>query len=117
MIDHQIHRHPRVDLAGVAAQTGKRRAHRGQIDDCRYAGEVLHDHPCRLKGHVGALLGLRLPAGQRHDVRLFDFAAVYLAKNRLKQDADGKGQLLELGQTRGLQAVQPVNEITARLCR
>jgi hypothetical protein len=42
MVDDQIDRNERVDLAGVAPEGDHRIAHRREIDDGRNAGEVLH---------------------------------------------------------------------------
>ena len=47
MIDHEIDRHQRIDLLGIAAELLHRVAHRGEIDHRRNAGEILHQHPRR----------------------------------------------------------------------
>ena len=43
VVDDELGRHQRVDLARVAAQRPHRLAHRGQVDDGGHAGQVLHD--------------------------------------------------------------------------
>ena len=43
VIDHQIDRHQRVDLLGVAAQPRHRAAQRRQVHHAGHAGEVLQD--------------------------------------------------------------------------
>ena len=69
MVDHQIDRHQRVDLAGIATQLGNGIAHRGQIDHAWHPGEILQQHA------RGAILDLALrfdraflPVDQRLDV-------------------------------------------------
>ena len=44
MVDHQINGDQRIDLFGIAAQRRNAVAHRGEVDDRRNAGEVLHEH-------------------------------------------------------------------------
>ena len=41
VVDHELDRDQRVDLLRVAAEVGHRGAHRCEVDDRRYAGEVL----------------------------------------------------------------------------
>ena len=53
VVDDEFHRHQRVDLGGVAAEVLHGVAHRGEVDDRRHAGEVLHQHA---GGPVGDLL-------------------------------------------------------------
>ena len=47
MVDDQVDRDQRVDLVGIAVKGDHRIAHRGEIDDRRHAGEILHQHPRR----------------------------------------------------------------------
>ena len=58
VVDHQIDRNQRVDLAGIAAQLGDGIAHRGQIDHAGNAGEILQQHA------RGAILDLVLRFGR-----------------------------------------------------
>jgi hypothetical protein len=51
VVDDQIDGHDGVDAVGIAAQPGHGRAHRGQIDDGRHAGEVLQNDAAGLEGH------------------------------------------------------------------
>jgi hypothetical protein len=53
VVDHELDRHERVDLRGVAAEVLHGVAHRRQVDDRRHTGEVLHQHA---RGPVGDLL-------------------------------------------------------------
>src|SRR5204863_5848097 len=52
MIDHEIDGHERIDLLRIAAEFGHGVAHRGQIDNGGYAGEVLHEDPRRTKRYL-----------------------------------------------------------------
>ena len=68
MVDDEIDRHQRIDLLRIAAERGHGVAHRGEIDDRRHAGEVLHQHAGRTIGDLDAgraLVGQ--PAGDRLD--------------------------------------------------
>ena len=47
MVDHQMDRDQRVDLAGITAEFGDCIAHRGQIDHAGHPGEILQQHPRR----------------------------------------------------------------------
>ncbi|MNP56064.1 hypothetical protein D3C76_1507580 [compost metagenome] len=47
VVDHQVHRRQGVDTLRVASGLGHGRAHGGQVDHGRHAGEVLHQHPGR----------------------------------------------------------------------
>ena len=50
MIDDQINRHERIDLLRIASEVLHRVAHGGKVDDCRNAGEILHQYPGRPEG-------------------------------------------------------------------
>ena len=92
VIDHQLGRQERVDARRVAAELLHRRPHRGQIDHRGHSGEVLKQHP---GGHEGDLVrggALRVPAGERADVRFLDLLAVLVAQQVLEQDAQRKRQ-------------------------
>ena len=47
VVDDEVHRDQRIDLLRVAAELPHRVAHRGEVDDRRNAGEVLHQHARR----------------------------------------------------------------------
>jgi hypothetical protein len=53
VVNHQVHRHERVDLLRVAAQAGDGGAHGRQIYYRRDAGETLHDDTRRQEGDTG----------------------------------------------------------------
>ena len=93
VVDDEVDRHERVDLARVAAEVLHRVAHGGKVDDGRHAGEVLHQHARRAEGDL--LLGLALvvdPGRDRLDVGLGDGAAVLVAQQVLEQHLHGERQ-------------------------
>jgi hypothetical protein len=66
VVDHEVDRHQRVDLAGVAAQLRDRVAHRGKVDHAGHAGEILQQHARRaILDLVGGFGRVLLPVDQR----------------------------------------------------
>ena len=92
VVDHEVDRDERVDLGGVGAELLDRVAHRGQIDDGRHAGEVLHQDPGGLEGDLLRRLGLRVPGGDGLDVVGRDALAVLEPEDVLQQDLQRVGQ-------------------------
>ena len=92
VIDHQIHRHQRLDDLGIFLQAGDCGAHGGEIHQERNAGEILEHDAGDDEGNF--LLGGRLgvPRGQSFDVLLGHFLAVAIAEHRFEDDADADGQ-------------------------
>jgi len=108
MVDHQIDRRERVDLAGVPAEGRHRVAHRGEVDDRGHAGEVLHQHPRRTKHDLPR--GSGRPRRQRLHIVGADGAAVLAAQQVLEQDLQGvrqpgDGPEARLGQRRQAEVV------------
>ncbi|MND95340.1 hypothetical protein D3C80_875940 [compost metagenome] len=101
VVDHQVHRRQRVDPLRIAAGLGHRRAHRGQVDHRRYAGEVLHQHPRRavLDFAVGATL--LEPRGQCLEVGAGDGFFVLPAQQVFQQDFQRHRQLVQITQAFG----------------
>lgn len=97
VVDHQVCGRQRVDLVRVAAQIGDRLAHGGQVDDARYAGEVLHHHPGGRVLDLDAGLGLRVPVGDGLDVVLGDVAAVLVAQQVLGEHFEAVGEFRGIG--------------------
>ena len=87
VVDHQVHRHLRIDPGRVAAEARHRGAHRAQIDDRRHAGEVLHHHPRGAERQARPGRGLRLPARQLQHLLGADGSAAAATQQRLQQDA------------------------------
>jgi hypothetical protein len=86
VVDDQLGRRQRVDLCGVTAQFDHRLAHRGEVDDARHTGEVLHDDAGGRELDLRVGLGARVPAGQRPDVVGRDVGAVFGTQQVLEQD-------------------------------
>ncbi len=96
VVDDELGGLERVDLVGVAAEGAHGVAHGGEVDDCGHAGEILHEDA---GGHVGDLaggLGGGVPLGEELDVVGGDGAAVFVAEEVFKQDAEGEGDLGEV---------------------
>ena len=101
VVDDQLRRLQRVDLVRVASQRLHGVSHRGQVDDCGHAGEVLHQHA---RGHVGDLargLGFGVPVGEKADVVRRHGAAIFVAQQILKQDAQGERKLRQVSRRVG----------------
>ncbi len=85
VVDDQVHRRQRIDLLRIAAGLGHGVAHGCKIDDCRDAGEVLHQYAGRavLDLHRGAA---RIqPAHQGFQVVGADCLVVFPAQQVLQQ--------------------------------
>ena len=83
VIDHQVARHQRVDLLGVAAEPLHRGAHRREVDDAGHAGEVLQHHAAGQEGDLHLARCLVAKARQRSHVVLGDNVAVEVAERTL----------------------------------
>ncbi len=69
MVDHQIDRHQRVDLGGLAAEREDAVAHGREVHDSGNAGKVLHQDAGRAERHL-ALRGSGVePGGDRLRIR------------------------------------------------
>ena len=68
MIDPQVDRDQRIDLAGIAAQLGDRIAHRRQIDHAGHAGEILQQHARRAILDLAGRTRISLPVDDRFGV-------------------------------------------------
>ena len=65
MVDHQVDRDRRLDRERIGAGALRGAAHRGEVDDGRHAGEVLHQHARRHEGDVAGRAGPRRRARAR----------------------------------------------------
>ena len=108
VVDHQIHRHQRIDLLGIAAQQLHAVAHGGEIDHGGNAGEILHQHARRAEAHLGIGLALVVePGHEALDVGLRHRAAILVAQEVLEQHLQRIGQPGNAGEAvllRGLEA-------------
>ena len=109
MIDDQIHRHQRIDLLRIAAEVFHGVPHRGEIDDGRNAGEILHQHPGRPEGDFLLRRTLVLnPVRRILDVGLAGAAAVLIAQHVLDNDFQGERQPRDAGQAVLLRRVKRI---------
>ena len=100
MVDDEVDRVQRVDLLRVAAERLDPVPHRGEVDDRRHAGEVLHQHPRRPIGDLARVpAALRRPVGEGADVVDGDRLAVLEAQHVLEHDLQRRRQAAEIAQT------------------
>jgi hypothetical protein len=92
VVDNQIDRRKRVDLLRISAELRHSRPHGRQIDDCRHAGKILHQHTRRAIGDFAVRLALLQPGGKRRDVFARDAVAVFIAQQIFQQNLVGLGQ-------------------------
>ena len=95
VIDDELDRLQRIDLARIAAEPDDAVAHRGEIDDRRNAGEVLQQHARRREGDLLLHLRGHVPAGQRLNVLGIDEPRVLAAQQVLEQDLQRERQARE----------------------
>ena len=86
MVDDQIDRRQRVDLVRVAAEVEHRLPHRGQIDDGRNAGQILHQHARRTERDLAVRALCPEPGAHRLDVVDAHGAAVFQAHEIFQED-------------------------------
>ena len=108
MVDDQVYRHLGVDFLGVAAQAGHGGAQGGQVDNGRYAGEVLQDDPAGHKSDLWLVSGVGLPVGQLGHIFGLHQVAIAVTQQALQQDFNGEGQPVYLGQAVFLQFLQAI---------
>ncbi len=95
VVDDHLGGRERVDLRRVTAEVGHRLTHRGQVDDARDAGEVLHDHARRRELDLLARVRVGVPPGDRQDVVGGDVGAVLGAEQVLEQHLQREGKRLD----------------------
>ena len=94
MVDDEVDRDQRIDLVRIAAKRDHRVAHRGEIDDRRHAGEVLHQHPRRAERDLVLMFAaIAGPRGDRLDVLLLDAASVLVAQQVFEHDLERERKL------------------------
>ena len=96
VVDHQIARHQRIDLGGIASKGHHRRTHRREIHHAGNAGEVLQNDAT---GHEGDLLLAYVPAVVAREcphVLLGHHSAVEVPQAGLQQDLDADRQAVDV---------------------
>jgi hypothetical protein len=107
MIDDQIHRHERIDFLRIAPEAFHRIPHRSEINDCRNAGEILHQHARRPESDF--LFGRTLvldPLRRVLDVDPICAAAVFVAQHVFDDDFQGERQPGDIWQTVPLRSMK-----------
>ena len=92
MIDDELDGGERVDPRRIAAQLRDRIAHRRQVDDDGYAGEVLEQDPRRGERDLRGWLGPGVPARDGLDVGGGDRAVALRAQEVLEQHLERERQ-------------------------
>ena len=89
VIDNEVNWNQRFDHAGVLTQPLYGGTHGSQIDKQRHAGEILQNDACHHERDLLRALTVCGPSRQFTHICLADaLAAVKIAKDRLKNDAD-----------------------------
>ncbi len=99
VVDHQIHRHQRIDALGVRAELRRRIAHGGKVHHRRNAGEVLHQHARRRKRDFHFVLAAVLqPAGNGRDVVLLNRHTIFGAQQVFQEHLERIGQARDVAE-------------------
>ena len=94
VVDDEVDRHERVDLARVAAEVLHGVAHGGEVDDGGNASKILHqDTGWAIGNLLFRFAPVVEPVGHRFDVGLGDRAAVLVAQQVFEKHPHGEGQL------------------------
>ena len=105
VVDDQLGRDERIDQIRVAAERRHRVAHRREVDDRRYAREVLEEHTRGREGDLARGLRLGVPRGDRLHVVRRHVRAVLAAEDVLEQDAERVRETRDV--EAGLERVEP----------
>ncbi len=101
VVDDEVDRDLRVDLGRVAAELGHRVAHRGEVDDARHAGEVLHQDARRAIGDLAVAAAVGRPLDHRGQVVVGDGDAVLEAEQVFEQYLHRERQAGDVAQRLG----------------
>ncbi len=122
MVNDKLCRRQRIDFSGIAAELTHGITHRGKIDDCRNAGEVLQQHPRRHVGDFVHRFGVSIPVRQLFDIGGSDCFTVFTPEQIFQQYLQRVGQAGNISRSRikaetgifpvmGLQAAQRMETI------
>jgi len=109
VIDHEVNRNQRIDLARVATQSLDRRSHGSQVHDGGHSRKILQDDARGLEGNFPGRRRLGVPLGQRRHIALRHQPAVAVPQQCFQQDFDRERQA-GYGAVAGLfQAIQAID--------
>ena len=83
VVNHQIHRHQRLNNLRILTQAGCRRAHRSQVHQQRHAGKILQHNPGNGERNLLRARRISLPPRELANVLFRHLLAVAIAQHRL----------------------------------
>ena len=99
VVDHQVHRHQRLDHFCIAAHAIHRRAHRGEIHQQRHTGEVLQNNPRHDKRDLVIAGVFGIVGGQIGNVLVADLKSIVIAQQAFENDPDRDRQTADARET------------------
>jgi hypothetical protein len=87
VVDHEFRGKQRIDAFGIATHRRHGVTHGGKVHDGRDTREILQHDAGRVKSDLRVGLRLRIPIGNRDNVRRSHRLAVLIAQQVLQQDA------------------------------
>ena len=99
VVDDEVDRHEGFDHFRIAAHAIDGRAHRGEVDQKRHAGEVLQDDACDHEWDLIVAGIFCIVGSEVGDVLVADLESVVVAKERFQHDADRDRQAGEVGKS------------------
>jgi len=92
VIDDEVDRLQRIDQSRIAAESGERVTHGGEIDNGRNAGEILEQHSGRAEGDLLLDRAFHVPRRERPDVVGFYELAVLVSEQVFEEDLQAEGE-------------------------
>ena len=92
VVDDEIDRLERIDQPRIAAESGERVAHGGEIDDGGNSGEILEQHSRGAERDLFFDSALHVPAGEGADVVRLDELAVFVSEQVFEEDLEAEGE-------------------------
>ncbi len=104
MIDDQFSGRQRVDPVCGPAELDDGVAHGSQVNNCRYAREVLQDHATRRERNFCIRVGRGIPVRKREDVVTSDVATVFVSQQVFQQYLERVGEFGHMAFCNGVEA-------------
>ena len=92
VVDHEVNRNQRIDLAGVTTQALHCRSHGSQVHDGGHSGKILQDDARGLERNLPGRRRLGAPLGERCHIALRHQRAVAVPQQSLQQHFDRERQ-------------------------